>query len=68
MLEIQERISETEEREALLDILSETEERKKHLEVSLGEAFFADQLQKASEIVTELSYLDRILDQTKQRL
>lgn len=68
MLEAQERLSETSDRSELMEILSKTVTRKDALESALSDAFSGNNLPRASEIVTELSYLERIVSQTKERM
>lgn len=68
MLEIQERVSETTDRDELLDILSEITQRKDSLEQALSKAFSEDNVFEASELVTELSYLHRIITNTREKM
>ena len=68
MLEMQERVSETDDSEELLDILSETQHRAESLFASLSQTFARNDLNRASDIVTELSYLDRVLHRTRDKM
>ena len=68
MLEIQERLSETSDKTELKEIMSDTAKRKDALETALSTAFSKDDLLRASEIITELSYLDRIIYQITDRM
>lgn len=68
MMEIQERVAEIEDKEALQDLLSEIQQRSANLYELLSIAFSKNDLAKVSELITELSYLQRVTLQATEKL
>ena len=68
MLEVQERIAEASGQEEVADVISETLQRQESLHKELSAVFREGELDRASDIVTQLSYLQRVIENAKEKL
>lgn len=68
MMELQETVSELQSKEELTALLKQVDIRRQGLHNSISTAFNLNNLNMASELVTELSYLERVREQIRNKM
>lgn len=67
MLESQEKVTQISSKEELLEMLKEAQSKETRLLPQLSRAFLTDDIESASKLVHELTYLARLKEQIDKR-